>query len=267
MVMQQLSNGRPRFEGFTPADQIVVKPRMIISCQGDAKMGKTHFCLTGPEPIAVIDIDDGIYRPIDRFKGKKKIYVKNYRRIYSELMFNGDSIKATEAAASRQLDIIRDFYIRAIDDGARTVLVDGGAELYEIVRLAAFGKLERAAMSREYGPVNREMKFWLDYAKNHDANVIFTHHLREKYINDKPSGMMEAEGWKKMSGGVDVIIQPWIEEKDPLSTRYHLTIMQCGLNAALDGKEIPSSEFPEAKMDFASLGKLVFPNSKDSDWK
>ena len=245
--------------GFIRAG-IEIRPRLIVCTQALPKSGKTHWYLTGPAPIAIIDIDDGVHRAIKGFQKEKEIYVARYRKEYSELRMNGDSAKAVMEAASEQLEKMRSDYIQALRE-ARTVAVDGGSELYETVRLACFGRTEKV-MGREYGPVNREMKLWLDLARNSDANVIFTHRLREKYVNDKKTDQLEAEGWKKFPYECDMVIQQWVEENEPIPNRYHATVLSCGMNPELDGQD-----FSGETADFATIAQLVFPESSEEDWK
>src|SRR5437588_7357151 len=121
---------------------IPIVPRLIVCTQALSKAGKTHWYLTGPPPIAVIDIDDGIHRAIKDFQDRKEIYVARYRRDYTDIRRDGDTPRAVMEAANEQLEKMRTDYIEALKE-ARTVAVDGGAELYETVRLACFGKTEK----------------------------------------------------------------------------------------------------------------------------
>lgn len=244
--------------GFIRAG-IEITPRLIVCTQAMSKAGKTHWYLTGPAPIAVIDIDDGIHRAVKEFQSDKEIYVARYRRAFTEIRQNGNTAQAVMDAAAEQLEKMRTDYIQALKE-ARTVAVDGGSELYETVRLACFGRTEKV-LGREYGPVNREMKLWLDLARNSDANVVFTHRLRDKYVNDKKSGELEMEGWKKFPYETDMVIQQWVEPNEPIPDRYHCTVLSCGMNPELDGQD-----FNGVTADFSTIAQLVFPESSPEDW-
>jgi hypothetical protein len=235
------------------------------------KCGKTHWYLTGPPPIRVIDIDGGMHRVIGQFLDKD-IEFSKYRREYSDLVNSGDTEKAIAEAANRELQMMREDYMDALHSRARLTAVDGWAELYEMVRLAAFGRLERAGATKEgspfgYGAVNREMQFWIDLGKESDCNVVFVQRLRQKWMNDKPTDIWEAKGWKETNYAADVVVQHWHDPSEPVETRYGLTIMNCGLRAVLEGVEIPSERYPIPSPTFADVGRLLFPNSQMEDWQ
>jgi AAA domain len=250
--------------GFIRAG-IEIKSRLIVCSQGIQKCGKSHWYLTGPTPIAVIDIDDGISRAIGRFQHSKEIYVARYRRGFTELR-NGGSAQTVSKAADEQLDRMRTDYIQALKE-ARTVAVDGTAELYETIRLACFGRTEKV-MERDYGPVNREMKLWVDLARNSDANVVFTHRMKREYQyiketkKSEPTGEMVLEGWSKMFYECDMVIQHWKEDSEPIPDRYHTTVISCGMNPELDGMD-----FSGVSADFPTIAQLVFPETGEKDWR
>jgi AAA domain len=255
--------------GFIRAG-VPLKHRMIACTQAFQKTGKSRLALTGPPPIAVINIDQGIHRAIQgrarelgmttqTFQESIELYIADYRQQFTNLR-NGNSAANVMKAAEEQLDRMRDDYIEALRD-ARTVMVDGGGELYETVRLACFGKTEKV-MGREYGPVNREMKLWLDLGRASDANVLFTHRLRDQYVNDKKTGGSEMEGWKKMVYECDIVLQHWKDDKEPFPDRFHCTILESGMNPEVEGED-----FAGPLVDFALIAQFVFPESKDSDWR
>ena len=255
--------------GFIRAG-IDIPNRMIVCDIGPQKSGKSHLWLTAPPPIAAIDIDDGVERAISgrakelgmtpkAFMSSIELYVAKYRQSFTNLR-NGSSAQEVMKAAKKQLDLMRDNYIEALKE-ARTVVVDGGGELYETVRLACFGRTEKV-LGREYGPVNREMKLWVDLARNSNANVIFTHRMRDQYINDKKTGELEMEGWKKMVYECDIVLQHWKDDKEPFPDRFHCTVVASGMNPEIEGED-----FAGALADFSTIAQLVFPESDEKDWR
>jgi hypothetical protein len=251
--------------GFIRAG-IEITPRLIVCTQAMQKCGKTHWYLTGPPPIAVIDIDDGIHRAIKGFQKEKEIYVARYRKAFTGIRVNGNSAKEISDAADAQLQQMRTDYIQALGE-ARTVAVDGAAELYEIARLASFGRTEKV-LERDYGPVNREMKMWVDLARNSNANVVFTHRMKREYQyiketkKSEPTGEMVLEGWGKMVYECDLVVQHWVDDKEPIPDRYHSTVISCGMNPELDGED-----YQGELNNFATIGQLVFPETTEDQWR
>ena len=104
------------------------------------------------------------------------------------------------------------------------------------------------------------MRWFVDAAKESDSNVIFTHRMKDEYLEDKKTGNLIMEGWGKIYHEVDLVLQHWVEETEPVPQRFHFTILKCGMNPELDRMEF-------SNMDLPTLGELIFPDSKQSDWR
>ena len=241
---------------------VIIKPRLIACQMGETKTSKTLFGLTGPGDISVIDVDDGIHRPWTEFRKrypKKKVNVVRYRQGYMQARYHNGSEQATMKIASDLLDRMHIHYHKALQV-SRTVIVDGFYEVYELARLAEFGKTEQVK-GIFYGPVNREMKWWMDMARDSDANVLFTHALRDEYGKDgKQTGGRKIEGWEKIYGQSDIILRHYLAPGQPIPDRYCLRVEHSGVNPQYDGETFSNIDLP-------TLGQMIFPNSQCSNWE
>jgi hypothetical protein len=55
----------------TEADPDVL-PRLLMAIDGPQKGGKTHFALTAPGPIGILNIDNGLEGVVEKFYDKGK---------------------------------------------------------------------------------------------------------------------------------------------------------------------------------------------------
>ena len=135
--------------GFTRANGAVQR-RLILSIEALEGVGKTRFTLTAPGPIAFLNFDYGLEGVVERSSYEKAIYVASIK-----LDFQGGKDQIDHAPPRRELQKFETNYQTALKQ-ARTIVIDTGTELWELMRLAAFGKLTQV-MPHHYAPVNQEM--------------------------------------------------------------------------------------------------------------
>jgi hypothetical protein len=237
----------PFLPGFTRA-QSVVKHRLILSVEGLEGCGKTRFTLTAPAPIAFVNFDFGLEGVIESFQQQKAIYVATVK-----LDFAGERGKVIEAA-EKELAKVETNYQTALKQ-ARTIIIDTGSELWELLRLAAFGKLEKV-MPHQYAEPNQQMTRLIKLAYDSDANLILTHRLKEQWINDKKTGAFEFSGMKDVPYLVQAHARMWTDEQG-----YHLRIGKCRQNSTVVGLELVND-----MITFPTLASFVFPESEEKDW-
>jgi AAA domain len=239
----------PFLPGFTRA-QSVVKRRLILSLEALEGAGKTRFTLTAPGPIAFINFDYGLEGVIEPFQVQKAIYVATVK-----LDFNGTGGKEKVIeAAEKELAKVETNYQTALKQ-ARTIVIDTGSELWELLRLAAFGKLEKV-MPHQYTEVNQQMTRLIKLAYDSDANLLLTHRLKEQWINDKKTGLYEFSGMKDVPYLVQAHARMWTDEQG-----YHLKVGKCRQNATVIGLELVNE-----MISFPTLAQFVFPDSEEKDW-
>lgn len=238
--------------GFKRADAPVAR-RLICTIDGLDKQGKTHIGLTAPGPIAVINTDDGLDGVVQKFQQDKEIMVADYR-----INMNGGRIAKPTLEQQQEManicakvwaSVMKD-YVEALDGGARTILCDTGTELWEILRMARFGKLTQV-MPHHYGPVNAEFRDFVRMASERtkargypeDVNLIMQHKLKEEYKNNSEgkgtkTGEYERAGMKDIPFLVQVAAVAWREDDVEVPDCFHLTVSTCRHKPELVGVDL-----------------------------
>ncbi len=222
--------------GFSEVSQ-EMPARLIMALNGLEKTGKTHFALTAPAPITYLSLDFGTDGVIQPFAAKKLIRIKEYKIPKAR-----KSVEREEARkqAEEVWDEFKDDYQFALDN-SRTVVVDTETEVYELIRLARFGKLEQVK-PMHYGPLFRELKeVVIKAAYECTANVILLQRLKKEYKDDKWTGQYETSGYSGIPYDVQINCRTFIDKEG----QFALYIDNCRQNASLRGQTIldPMIEF------------------------
>lgn len=223
------------------------KRRLIVSIMGREKQGKTHVGFTAPGPIAAFDFDYGQEGVIHKFAKDKRIYTSEFRigEISAE-KFNveWERYKKEYRAALNEKEL-------------RSLIIDTNTELWELARMAKFGKLTQV-MPHQYGPVNAEMRGLIRDAYSSDKNVIFLHKMSEQYVNNSPTGRYVMAGFKDTPYSVQVNCLVWREEG---GGDFHLEVTDCRQNPDVAGMDLTGD-----MCNFQTLATMIFPDSNEKDW-
>lgn len=245
--------------GFGVLDP-TLNPRLILALGGKEKFGKTHFAFTAPGLIAFFNLDMGDEGVVSKFFGQKDIlsYDVEVPRIEPGVDASKISDKAKEIWAEFQ-----EAYAVALKE-ARTVIIDTATELWELVRIARFGKLIQV-QPYQYGPVNAEFRGVIRQAyKAVGTNVIFLHKMKPIYINDKRTRDMERAGFSdtgylvQVNATMNRLDPDGEERKKPI---FSITVNDCRQDANLIGTTLvgPICNFP-------TLAQMILPQTKEEDW-
>lgn len=173
--------------GFS--DDIMAAPRrIIVSSSGREKTGKTHFALTGPEPIIYLNIDIGAEGVVNKFQeAGKQVLVYDIRVPKTATQ---DVYVPLYADLKQKVSKVYSLH-------AGTVIWDTSSEAFELARLAKFGKLTQV-MPHNYTEVNNEWRELLRVAYDSPMNTVFIHKMKPKYINNARTGEYELSGFGEM---------------------------------------------------------------------
>lgn len=249
--------------GFQRADD-APKHRLLANIEGMEKSGKTNLALTAPAPIAYVDVDLGSEGVLHKFQDKKEIWVSRHKL---ELDFalvkdpTQDQMNKAADAAYVVWSKIRKDWITALDSGVRTLITDTGTELWEILRMARFGRLMQVK-SHHYGPVNMEFRDLIRRAEERDVNLLMLHKLKEEYKGDKPTGLMRMAGFNDIPYMMHLNVRCWKDSTQPFPDCFRATIVDSRQNPEINGMEMVGAD-----IDFVNLGSLVYPESSEDDWK
>jgi hypothetical protein len=223
--------------GFEAAADIQSRDRMILSISGLEKCGKTHFGLTAPGPIAMFSTDIGEEGVVEKFRDKD-VQLLTLDRV--------DDNAADQAV--EEWERFRKAYYWSLKDGHfRTLLVDTATEIWEMLRMARFGRLTQV-MPYQYGPVNAEYRALIRDAYKYDKNLILLHKMKAKYVNDKRTAEWERSGFSDTGFLVQVNAQVYRYD----SGDFAIQVIDSRKNPDLMGEELVG---PLCNFDF--LAQLV----------
>lgn len=237
-------------KGFVSAKDREVQPRIILSLEGLEKQGKTHFALTAPGPIAMFSTDIGEEGVVSKF-GDKDIWIMSIDKV------NEDSAEQAPKEYARfhkaYIDMLR-------GNDVRTIILDTATEIWEILRMARFGRLTQV-MPYQYGPVNAEYRALIREAYNYNKNLILIHKMKPQYINDKRTSEYDRAGFGDTGFLVQVNAQIYRYSPED-GGEFVLFIKDCRQEPGLAGEEVvgPMCSFPF----FASM---VLPNLGPAIWE
>lgn len=243
-------------KGFELADSKIT-PRLIVAADGREKSGKTHFALSGPGPIAVLNRDMGLEGVVQKFADTKRVWVKNYTFREEE----GDKAKSTWE------DTKEAYYDSLHSKDLRTIVMDTGTDMWELLRLARFGKLTQV-LPHHYGPVNAEFRSMVNAAYDHGKNVIILHKMKKEYVDEKWNGRWERSGFSTIGHLVQVNIRcgrdviPVEEREDPDELGFWVRVRDCRQNPSAAGELLE-----DVLCSFPYLATTVFPDSSVEDWE
>jgi hypothetical protein len=243
--------------GFKPKKADPQK-RLIIQVEGHEKTGKTHFALTAPGPIAYFGLDIGDEGVIEKFlaQGKEIITPDDSVRVPNVVEMHVDGPKMDAAPAWEQMK--RAFIAACKSPQIRSIVWDTATEVWELIRLARFGKLAQV-MPVQYGPVNAEMRGLIRIAYDSNKNFIMLHKMKAEYVNDKRTGKYERAGFNDTEYIVQVNLRTI---HDPESGEFGIEVINARQNMTLCGQI-----FMGDLCAFPMLATMIMANTSPGDWE
>ncbi len=285
-----------------------IKPRrrLILGVDGREKHGKTNFCFTAPDPIVYFDFNLGTEGVVE--KHMKDRHILKSRPF---VVRTPDAVAEDDAAAGKaeekhweaEWDRFHDAYIEALTTpvlrwqnkvaDARSIIIDTGTEMYELLRLAKFKKIMQVA-SYFYRKTNAIMLDLIKHAMDNEVNVIFTHKLKAEWAKGKgdeakqaKTGVYERQGWEEMAHAVQANVfcyrapqedaqdQRWrikvgtgephdwmAEARDANTLGFRLRVLDSRHNPNLNGFELQ-----DEMITFPKLAAMIVEDSVEEDWQ
>lgn len=211
--------------GFS--DDVEAPPRRLIaSVSGKEGTGKSHMVFTAPTPIFLFNIDIGTEGVVEKFQtAGHDIYVYDVR------VPKGAKQEVYQAMWSDVKDRVAKVY--QYNEG--TLAADTATEMYELARLAHFGKLTQV-MPHHYTEVNAQWREFLRSAFDSKMNTILVNKVKAVYINDKRTKDYEISGFSETPYMVQVAITTVREQTDE-GIRFGFSIDKCRKKPSLIGQE------------------------------
>lgn len=222
---------------------------MIISLEGVRKTTKSTFGLSAPPKIVFFNFDLGVDRVEPRYRPPEgTVTVIDYGTLAIT-----NKKKQTAFVQKEWNRLLKEYNDALEDPEVQTVVFDTFTAVWELRRLAYLAELNdeaekkgesqrRNLMPQEYFIPNTDMKMILTQAKIHNKHLILIHHLKEVYKEGKPTGEMEADGFKYTGDLADVILQSNKKDGKPV-----YTVKDCGLTLRAEGLEIEEPTFQKVE--------------------
>jgi hypothetical protein len=225
----------------------------FMEIYGDTGTGRTTLALTAPGPIGLIHAAEkieGIVQPVAR---EKEVRMYNFGGV-----FRGSPDTISEKAHGI-LTGAQNAWYDAIDDWAKSVILDTHTELWELIRLARFGTLTpRGTIAHMYGPVNAEWRSMFKHFREQDhANVVLIGQTKDEYKNDKQTGKTVRAGQKEIPFMADVIVRT---SRSP-DGGFLATVEKGWWNADMEGLELE-----DENITFSMIMSLV-TETEESEWE
>ncbi len=247
-------------KSFVNSKKLVRRKRVILSVEALQKHGKTNFLLTAPGPIALVNLDEGLEGVVEKFENEKEIQVADFG--YRDATNQKEWIEVLEAVKRSILSTITDKNIK-------TIGIDTGTELWELLRMARFGKISSPGQNIGYwyGPVNTEFKDLISKVRNSDKNLIITHRLGAEYINDKKTGGYERKGFGDIAYMVQCNVRlSRVITKDKsgsiIDKEWRMQVLDCRQNPEIAGEELVDD-----MVNFPMLASMIYPDTSPLDWE
>ncbi len=230
--------------------------RLILNIEGMEGKGKSSLALSAPDPIALFDFDTGLEGVIEKILAEGR-----------DILVPDESLKhrdvTTQADWGKMWDAFVKMYARALNSkDIRTVVIDTGTEAWELARLAAFGQLSQV-QPHHYGPVNADFRRLIKRAFDSDKNLIITHKLKPRYVDNKRTKDYDMSGFNDMPYIAQVTVRVWRHRRaEDDDVDFGLTFRKCRPNADLE-----ETELVQPMSTFQFLASEVFPDTEPEDWE
>lgn len=260
---------------FTTDGFITTKPRLkrlLIGTEGLPDTGKTEFAMSAPGPGIMLCLDRGIDGVLDNQEPPATRSPNFAHKVISVPL-------ATSVAQPIFLEYWRDFYadykksLANVD--ARTVVLDGDSDSWELQRLAEFGKLTQIPPIL-YTTVNAARRAMIARAYDSGKIIIATNKLKKSYKTKyKPDGqpLVDSSGKEiREWDGINYDRQGF-EDQDylwqiqlrhlfnPAKAEWGLRILKCKVDKHVVGLELWGGD-----CNFASLVEVCYPHVPASEW-
>ena len=251
----------------------VKKRRLLVGCDGPPDSGKSEFALSAPGPGLAICLDRGL----DPLFDNRQPPASRQSDWAFQVITAPLQTQTKQETFQEYWALFRDTVKRAAaNPNARTLLLDGDSDSWELQRLAAFGTLSQIPSIR-YTEVNAARRAF--YARLWDSGkiIIATNKIRKVYKNkmlpdgtvakDPNSGkdIREWDGKTYERQGFDDQEYLWQIQLTHMYSetkqQWGIRIKKCKVDPSLVGMELWGND-----CNFQSLVQVAYPNVPLSEW-
>jgi hypothetical protein len=245
--------------------------RLMIGAEGSPDTGKTEFASSAPGPGIVLCLDRGYEGMLDN---RTPPPTRNPDFVYVPIHVP----LATSAAQPVFLEYWKSFYSQyskaLANKDARTLVLDGDSDSWELQRLAEFGKLVQVPPIL-YQSVNAARRAMIAKAYDSGKIIIATNKLKKVYRTKfLPTGLpatdnsgkeireWDGKSWERQGfEDQDYLWQVQIKHLYDEKKKWGIRILKCKVDKELNGMELWGGE-----CNFQTLVQVIYPNVPLSDW-
>jgi hypothetical protein len=255
------------------------RPGIMIGTEGETNTGKTEFSLSAPGPGILLAVDRMIDGVLDNATPPKS---RNPEFYIKEIPFP----KATMAEDFKKAwEDYRVALMTAIGNpDARTVVIDGDSDSWEIQRLAAFNGQYSLIAPIRYTDVNAARRALISRLYDSGKIIIATNKLRREYgvVKDADGNPVIYEGKEKRAETGRLVRQGFEDQNFAWGVQLRHLYRPPKTNV-ITGREIPQGwgvkvlkckanpslidmELWEDECNFASLIQKIYPHVELKEW-
>ncbi|HEX9595964.1 MAG TPA: hypothetical protein VF982_03720 [Anaerolineales bacterium] len=254
--------------------QLVGQPdyyRLFAATSGKERSGKTDFALQLPKPLAYIPLDrrrvpgqdpdrmfpPGVVEPVNPDNPD----LAPFR--FDPRLPAADQVKEIWPRAE-------DAILSAVEDKFfRSLVIDTGSALWEMIRLQVLGKLAQV-MPEKYMDANMLFRSVIEAIEDRgDLNCIICHKVKKEYVDrgggrGNWNGEYEQTGFGEIGFMVNHQLRHTRVTDDDGGTKYALEVVDSTNTAAVG--TVWNEATDEIPITLSSVAQLLLPGSKAKDW-
>lgn len=252
-------------DGFLPPDKVRGKVRrLLVATDGWANTGKTEFALSAPGPIIWICVNRDFDGLLDN-SNPPATRCNDYALKVIQIPLPGQLEGAAEY--NKHWRAFYTEYMKALQNpDARTVILDGDSDTWELQRLAAFGKVTQVP-SLMYPDVNAARKAMISRAWDSGKIVVSTNKLEHEYaskVNDKgkdvqvKTGNLRRQGFRDWEYLWGVHLR---HMRDPDTNKFGVQLLMAKADTSLAGIELWDQD-----CNMPTLLQTIYPQVPLEEW-
>lgn len=245
-----------RDTSFTETED-TVKQRLIVAIDGETGSGKNRLAFSFPDPIAFLSFDPNYATTLKEARQHRK---RIYRAAYTLPVIKPDGRNA-EAIASTAGDlwdkVAVDFMGAVRDSKVQTIIVDTATELFELIKLAIYGKTVQV-VQRDLGHAYATYRQFIREVESSDKNLVLIHKMKDEYRADKATGNRIRAGYKDTAYSVTTEVLMEKDASEPFPDRYHARIIKCHLRPEIEWDGDGNGELVGDMITFDTLQAMVW---------
>jgi len=221
---------------------MTIAPNLLVSISAPPKAGKTHLALTFPEPIKVFSFDGGAKFIAETKFADKKIDICEVTLPIIETENQAWALEPWRAFLKE--------YKGDVELGKyNTIVLDTATVVWQMCHQAVTEEREKQKLAEvKYYEPNLRMSSLFSRASLAGINLVTIQYITEKYEDNKATGEMKIDGWKRTGGAADLLLEmeSITRGKGGASkTIMETTIVGCRFDRDLVGKTFTDTTYQE----------------------